>query len=419
MYERKKMRIIILVGDGMGDRPLKELGYKTPLEEASTPNMDEVAKHGICGIMDPIAPGVRPGSAPSHLAILGYDPYTYYTGRGPFEAAGMGIRIEPEDVAFRCNFATVNEEMSIVDRRAGRDTEGLDRLSAPLNDLRINSAPKVRVEFRNATAHRAVLILRGSRLSSNVSDTDPEEINVHPLESRPLDGTPASALTAQIVNEFVQSSHDLLSSHEVNRNRVAAGKMPANYVLVRGAGHPPNMHPLSEMYGLDASACIAEVSLIKGVAFYAGMKIIDAPGSTAGLDSDVRSMGRKALEALPKNDLVLVNVKGPDVAGHDGNIEGKIEIIEKIDEMVGNIWDEVNKEETCLVLTADHSTPIEVKDHSGDPVPLVIAGPMVRVDDVNSFGERSVAKGGLGRMRGVDLMPILLDLIGTTKKFGA
>ncbi len=413
------MRIIILVGDGMGDRPLKALGGKTPLEEASTPNMDEVAKHGICGIMDPIAPGVRPGSAPSHLAILGYDPYKYYTGRGPFEAAGMGIRMEPTDVAFRCNFATINEEMFIVDRRAGRDTEGLDKLAAPLNGLRFNSAPRIQVEFKNATAHRAVLILRGQGLSSNVSDTDPEKINVPPLESRPLDDAPASALTAQIVNEFVQASNDILNTHEVNRNRVAAGRMPANYILVRGAGHPPKMHTLMEMYGFNSSACIAEVSLVKGVAFYAGMEIIDVPGSTAGLDSDIRAIGREALEALPNNELVLVNVKGSDVAGHDGNIEGKIEIIERIDEMVGDIWEEVNKEETYVVLTADHSTPIEVKDHSGDPVPLAIAGPMVRVDEVTSFNERSVAKGGLGRIRGVDLMPILIDLVGIAKKFGA
>lgn len=403
----------------MGDRPLRQLNDKTPLEKASTPNMDEVAKNGICGIMDPIAPGVRPGSAPSHLALLGYDPFTYYTGRGPFEVAGVGIKMNPEDVAFRCNFATVNDSLTILDRRAGRETEGLDKLAASLNGLKLKCAPEVEVKFSKATAHRAVLILSGPKLSPKLSDGDPEETNVKPLEVKPLADTPEAKLTAQMVNEFVQNSHEILKEHEVNRERVKTGKMPANYILARGAGNPPKMETLKEKYGLNSSACIAEVTLVKGVAAYAGMTIIEVPGSTAGLDTDTRAIGRATLEAIQNNELVVVNVKGADVAGHDGNIEGKVEIIEQIDEMVGDIWNGINQEETYMVLTADHSTPIEVRDHSGDPTPLAITGPMVRVDDVTSFNERAVAKGGLHRIRGIDLMPILLDLLGKTKKFGA
>lgn len=413
------MRVLILIGDGMGDRPLRELSDRTPLEKANTPNMDEVAKNGICGIIDPIAPGVRPGSAPSHLALLGYDPFTYYTGRGPFEAAGVGIRMKPNDVAFRCNFATVNDKLNILNRRAGRETKGLDKLAASLNGLKLKCAPEVNVTFSKATAHRAVLVLSGPNLSPKVSDGDPEETNVKPPEVKPLEDTPEAKLTAQIVNEFTQSSHEILESHEINRERVNTGKMPANFILARGAGNPPKMETLKEKYGFSYSACIAEVTLVKGVATYAGMSIIDVPGSTAGLDTDTRAIGRAALDSIQNNELIIVNVKGPDVAGHDGNIEGKIEIIEQIDEMVGDIWNGINLEETYVVLTADHSTPIEVKDHSGDPVPLAIAGPMVRVDDVTSFNERAAAKGGLHRIRGLDLMPILLDLLGKTKKFGA
>lgn len=413
------MRVLILIGDGMGDRPLRELNNKTPLEKANTPNMDEVARTGICGIIDPIAPGVRPGSAPSHLALLGYDPFTYYTGRGPFEAAGVGIKINPDDVAFRCNFATVNNNLTILDRRAGRETEGFDRLATALNGFKLKCAPAVEVTFSKATAHRAVLILSGPNLSPKVSDGDPEITNVKPLEVKPLEDTPEAKLTARMVNEFVHSSHEILERHEVNRERVKTGKMPANFILTRGAGNPPKMETLKEKYGLSSSACIAEVALVKGVAVYAGMKIIEVPGSTAGLDTDTRAIGRAALKSIQNNEFVVVNVKGPDVAGHDKNIEGKIAIIEKMDDMIGDILNGINREETYLALTADHSTPIEVRDHSGDPAPIAITGPTVRVDDVTSFNERAVAKGGLDRIRGLDLMPILLDLLGKAIKFGA
>jgi 2,3-bisphosphoglycerate-independent phosphoglycerate mutase len=411
-------RIVIVIFDGIADRPVKELGNKTPLEVADKPNIDGVAKSGICGLMDPIAPGIRPGSAPAHLALLGYDPFAHYTGRGAFEAAGIGIKLKPSEIAFRCNFATVDETLTVVDRRAGRVTDGLTEIASTLDGMRLDSFPDVDVTFKRAIGHRALLILRGEGLSSDVSDVDPGKVGVKPLAATPTKLSPEAKKTADIVNEFVERSHRILEVHPVNVKRMKEGKPPANIILPRGAGIAPSMETLDKKYGISNSACIAEVALVKGVACYAGMKIINAPGSTAGLDTNVESMGKSAVNALRGNEFVLVNVKGGDVAGHDGNAKAKVTMIERLDSMVSLILDHVG-EETLLVITSDHTTPVSVKDHTGDPVPLVVSGPGVRVDDVARFDERSVAKGGIKRIRGVDLMPILLDLSGKAKKFGA
>jgi len=413
------MKVLFIIGDGMADRPLKELDDRTPLEKATTPNMDYVAKNSICGLVDPIAPGIRPGSAPAHLALLGYDPYVYYTGRGPFEAMGNKMKVKTGDVAFRCNFGTVNKRMVVLDRRAGRDLEGLDKLSKALDGMKLKTAPDIKVFFKKATAHRAVLMLRGPEISPKVSDVDSGRTNVKPLVAKPLDGSLEAKVTAKAVNEFVSRAHQIMEKHFVNKKRVKAGKLPANIVLVRGAGVAPKMEAFKDKYGIKFSACVAETTLVKGVASYAGMRIIDVPGATAGLDTDTRAIGMAAVKALSTSEFVLVNVKGTDVAAHDGNFKAKIEMIEKIDEMLGDIWGKISREETYVLITADHTTPISVKDHTADPVPIAISGPMVRVDDVIAFNERVVAKGGLGRIRGLDIMPILMDLLGKAKKFGA
>ncbi len=412
-------KVLFLIGDGMADRPIKELDDKTPLEKATTPNMDYVAKNSICGLVDPIAPGIRSGSAPAHLALLGYDPYVYYTGRGPFEAMGNKMNVKTGDVAFRCNFGTVNKRMVVLDRRAGRDLEGLDKLSKAIDGMRLKTAPEVKVFFKKATAHRAVLMLRGPKISPKVSDVDSGKINAKPLTAKPLDGSAEAKITAKAVNEFVSRAHQIMEQHFTNKKRIKAGKMPANIVLVRGAGFAPKMETFKDKYGIESSVCVAETTLTKGVASYAGMKIIDVPGATAGIDTDTRAIGMAAVKALSTSDFVLVNVKGTDVAAHDGDFKAKIEMIEKIDQMIGDIWGKISREETYVVITADHTTSTSVRDHTADPVPIAISGPMVRVDDVIIFNERAAAKGGLGRIRGLDVMPIILDLINKAKKFGA
>ncbi|HET6453868.1 MAG TPA: 2,3-bisphosphoglycerate-independent phosphoglycerate mutase, partial [Armatimonadota bacterium] len=387
----------------------------TPLEAANNINMNTLALQGECGIMDPIAPGIRPGSDTSHLSILGYDPYKAYTGRGPFEAAGIGMDVRKGDIALRCNFSTVDESMVIVDRRAGRIEKGTDQLAALVNGMQIED---VTAFFKESVAHRGALVLRGPGLGAAVTDADPHEVGAKVHESKPIDpNDQASAKTARIVNEFVRRSYQLLKDHPVNKQREAEGKALANIILPRGAGVAPHVESFEEKYHLKGAA-VVETGLIGGIAVYLGMDIVEASGATGGLDSDLMSMGRSVLKALENHSFVLCNLKGPDVAGHDGQAKAKVEVIERIDAVVGMLMQEVDPL-TYIVLTADHSTPISVMDHSGDPVPIAIWGPDVRVDSIQAYDERSVIGGGLVRIKGTDVMPTLTNLLGTQEKFGA
>lgn len=408
-------KAILLIGDGLGDRPVAELGSKTPLEAAVKPKIDQLAAEGECGIMDPIAPGVRAGSDTSHLALLGYDPYTYYTGRGPFEAAGIGMEVKQGDIAFRCNFTTMNDDMLVTDRRAGRISEGTDQLAAAINGMQIED---VTCLFKESVAHRCALVLRGPGLGADITDTDPHVENAKVHESHAIDpNDAASAKTARIVNEFVRKSYEVLKNHPVNKARKAAVLHPANVVLPRGAGLAPSMTPINDRYHLN-SACVAETGLIKGVAQYVGMKIIDVPEATGGLDSDLMAMAKAIVKALETHNFVLCNVKGADVGGHDASVQAKIDLIEKMDAMVGYLM-ENSGSNTYIALTADHSTPVAVKDHSGDPVPIAFWGPGVRTDECKKFDERSVTRGGIHRIRGIDVMNIITQLMAVQDKFGA
>jgi len=408
-------KAILLIGDGLGDRPVPELGNKTPLEVADKPTLDRLATEGECGLMDPIAPGVRAGSDTSHLAILGYDPYKHYTGRGPFEAAGIGMDVKQGDVAFRCNFTTVDSNMVVIDRRAGRITEGTDQLAAVVNGMQIEDVVCL---FKESVAHRSALVLRGPGLGANITDTDPHVVCEKVHQAEPVDpNDAASAKTARIVNEFVRRSYELLNGHQVNQARRAMGEEPANIILPRGGGLAPHLTPINDRFNIK-SACVAETGLIKGVAKYVGMKIIDVPEATGGLDSNLIAMAKAIIDALKDHNFVLCNVKGADIGGHDGISQSKIDLIDQMDVMVKYLLDNIGPE-TYIVLTADHSTPVSVKDHSGDPVPIVFWGPGVRTDECRSFDERSVAKGGIHRIRGIDVMNIITQLMIVQDKFGA
>jgi 2,3-bisphosphoglycerate-independent phosphoglycerate mutase len=408
------MKGIIMIIDGMGDRPLKELGYKTPLEAAITPNMDKMAENGICGIMDPIKPGIRPGSDTSHISILGYDPYEVYTGRGPFEAAGVGVDVLPGDIAFRCNFSTADEDGIITDRRAGRIREGTEELARSINGINIDQ--DVEVIFKESTGHRAVLVLRGNGLSDQVSDADPKHEGKAPKMVVAIDGSQEANKTANILNKIVKESYEVLKNHPLNLKRIDAGKPPANIIIPRGAGAVPNVQPFGEKYGLKP-VCIAETGLIKGIAKIAGMELVDIKGATGGIDTNLENIKNGIIETASKDyDFMLINVDGADEAGHDGQMDEKIKFIEKVDVVIGEL---MRIEDIYFILTADHSTPISTMDHTGDPVPIVICGPEVRVDDVKNFNERSVTKGGLCRIRGNNIMDILMDLMNLSTKFGA
>jgi len=407
------MKGIIMIIDGMAGRPLDELGYKTTLEAAKTPNMDRMAKLGISGIMDPIKPGIRAGSDTSHISILGYDPYQVYTGRGPFEAAGVGLDVREGDIAFRCNFSTADENGIIVDRRAGRIREGTEEIAKVINS--IDDVEDVKIIFKESTGHRAVLVLRGTGLSDQVSAADPKYDGKRWKKVQPLDKTAESAKTAHILNIVVKESYKLLKDHPINRDRIANGENPANIILPRGAGAVPHVQPFSEKYGLKA-ACIAETGLIKGIGKITGMDIIDVEGATGGVDTNLTNITHSILNSIKNYDFLLINIDGADEAGHDGNSQGKLEFIEKVDQVIGELKDPEN---VYFILTADHSTPISVMDHTGDPVPLVIKGSEVRRDEVENFNERAASKGGLCRIRGSDVMNILMDLMNKSTKFGA
>ena len=318
-----------MIIDGMGDRPLKKLGYKTPLEVAITPNMDKMAENGICGIMDPIKPGIRPGSDTSHISILGYDPYEVYTGRGPFEAAGVGVDVLPGDIAFRCNFSTADEEGIITDRRAGRIREGTEELARSINGINVDQ--DVEVIFKESTGHRAVLVLRGKGLSDQVSDADPKHEGKAPKIVVAIDGSQEANKTANILNKIVKESYEVLKNHPLNLERIDAGKPPANIIIPRGAGAVPNVQPFGEKYGLKP-VCIAETGLIKGIAKIAGMELVDIKGATGGIDTNLDNIQKGIIDTASKDyDFMLINVDGADEAGHDGQMDEKIKFIEKVD----------------------------------------------------------------------------------------
>ncbi|MCD5409672.1 MAG: 2,3-bisphosphoglycerate-independent phosphoglycerate mutase [Methanocellales archaeon] len=394
-------KILLVILDGVSDRPIEG---KTPLQSANAPNLDRIANLGINGIMDTIAPGIRPGSDVAHLALLGYSPYEVYTGRGPLEAAGIGIRLNEGDIAFRCNFATMKDDI-IVDRRAGRIRDTMELTRAVQDGVQLD----VEFTFERSTGHRAVLVLRGRGLSSHVSDSDPKHEGT---PSRIIEALkPEAQKTADILKEFVIQAGKLLEKHPVNAERIKTGKAPANTILIRGAGMKPNIKTFSERYGLKG-AIIAETGLVIGIGRICGLNHIEADGADSDIDANVRS----AIDALKDHEFVLLNIKGADDASHDGSAEKKIKFITKIDKALKPILDIKN---ALVVVTADHSTPVSIKDHSADPVPVTIMGPGVRVDAVRVYDEINAATGGLNRIRAIDLMPILMDLVNRTKKFGA
>lgn len=407
--------------DGLGDRPLKDLNNKTPLQSANTPNLDKMAESGINGLMDSIKPGIIPGSDTAHISILGYDPYEVYTGRGPFEASGVGVDIVPGDIAFRCNFSTANSDKIITDRRAGRIRDGTKEIVDTLNEMVIEGYEDVKIIFKESTGHRTVLVLRAEGekgLSDAVSDADPKKEGKVPKTVIPTDESEEAKRTADLLNKIVNKSYEMIKDHPINQEREKNNEPPANIIIPRGAGAVPEVEPLNDKYNIK-SACIAETGLIMGIGRFAGMDIVEVEGATGGIDTNLENMVDTIIEHATgdKYNFLLINIDGADEAGHDGNAKEKLEFVEKVDKIV---MERLIKLEDCyIVLTADHSTPISAMNHTADPVPMIIKGPEVRVDDVNRFSEIDAHKGGLCRIRGSDVMDILMDLMNNSTKFGA
>lgn len=407
-------RILLIVIDGIGDRPHPALGGATPLSAAKTPVLDRMAREGVTGIMDTIAPGVRPGSDTSHLALLGYPPRECYTGRGPLEAEGSGIRMRPGMIGFRGNYATLDENGLVADRRAGR-IHGTEPLSRAIQEGVDLSAFGVTFQFVSGAGHRAALALEGEGLGDGVGSNDPKHEGIAPKPFEPLTGRPEDAKTVAVLSEFVRQARPILVDHPLNRDRLAAGLPPANEVLLRGAGRMGDFQPFSERYGL-AGAVISAATLITGIGTVVGLETVRVEGATGSVDTNLDGKIRAAGEALETHGFVLLNIKGADESGHDGKPEQKRDFLERVDAALAPL---LKIPETVIVICGDHSTPCTVKDHSADPVPVLMRGEGVRPDRVDRFDEFACAEGGLHRIRGCDLLPMALDLVGKAHKYGA
>ncbi|MCE7749625.1 MAG: 2,3-bisphosphoglycerate-independent phosphoglycerate mutase [Candidatus Heimdallarchaeota archaeon] len=409
------MKLLFVVMDGLGDRPISEFGGQTPLEYAKTPNMDKLASLGMNGLLHVIAPGVTPGSDTAHLALFGVDPYEYYTGRGPFEASGIGLVVKEGDIAFRTNFATINSEGIITDRRAGRIREGTDQLAKLFEGLEIDG---IKILLEAGTEHRAALILRGDGLSDKVSENDPHVERKEPLEFKPLDESPEAEKTARVLTSLVMKARTILNDAELNKKRVEESLLPANYLLIRGAGKVPKLPNFEEEYCLE-TACIAGGGLYKGVCRMLGMHIIEDSRLSGGTTTDLSAKFEITQNALNDYDFVFTHVKGTDNYSHDGKYKEKSEFIERVDKELYRFLPENYEGDLVVMITGDHSTPCSFKDHSADPVPILIYSPDCRRDKVEKFGESYAVDGSLGHILGKHIMGIALNEMRLVRKFGA
>jgi len=402
-------KIVLIVMDGLGDRPNHVLHGKTALQAAYRPNLNYLASMGINGMMHPIKPGIRSGSDTSHLSLLGYDPEKVYTGRGPFEALGIGLEVMPGDVAFRANFATVDSNDVVIDRRADRISQGTDLLASSLNMEIEGYSFKV----KEGVEHRAALVIHGPGLSSEVTDSDPHEVG---KKVNTVRGTDESGTrTAELVNRFLESAKKILASHPVNEKRVKDGLKPANQLLLRGAGKAPDLEPFGKKYSMKG-ACIAGIPMITGLCNMIGMEIIRVKGATGRTDTNYEGKISAMIRALKTNDFVILNFKGTDVAGHDGDPLLKKSVIERVDRAISPLKDLL--EDTVFAITGDHSTPCSMKDHSGDHVPILFVTSGNLRDRVRHFDEISCMDGAL-EINSINVMDYLLQLSERSDKYGA
>lgn len=431
-----KLKLIYVVIDGLGDLPTKEFGNETPLGIAYTSNMDFLARHGKTGLMYTVAKGIAPESDVGVISILGYDPHKYSTGRGVLEAVGAGLPMKNGDLALRCNFATLGKDKQILDRRAGRNLTGeeAEALSKTINENVKLEAYPANFEFKSTVGYRAVLVIRSqetTRLSSRISNTDPAYKKIGGMgvveakaemrlkECEPLDKTRGARIAAELVNEFTQKSHTILEEHEVNVRRAREGKMKANVVLTRDAGHLlPRFFNINEKYRVHF-ACLADMPVERGIAQLAGMSLIDVPPPSGNLEQDCKLRVTKLLSVRGRYDCFYVHIKGPDEPAHDGNFKLKTQMIETIDQhFFGRLLPKINLDNHIFCVTADHSTPCKLKAHSDDPVPLLISGSKIMGDETAKFSEELCKRGSLGLLEhGWQLMPKLMSkYLGTIRK---
>jgi 2,3-bisphosphoglycerate-independent phosphoglycerate mutase len=381
--------ILLLVIDGLGGMADGDNG--TELEEAATPNLDRLAREGVTGLLEPVGPGITPGSGPGHLALFGYDPVAFVLGRGALSAAGLDVELRPGDVAARGNLATVDGAGNVVDRRAGRISDDKGRRVVE----RLSSAVQG-VEFHHEKGHRVLVVFRGDGLDPRIGDTDPQRTGVPPLDAEPLD--PAAGPTAELVTAKLG---------EVRR--VLAEEPAANALLLRGFDTHRVLPRFVDRTGLRGAA-IAVYPMYRGIARLLGFDVLGPP---ADLTDQIRLLEKHREDA----DLFFVHVKDADAAGEDGDRTAKIAAIERVDEAVPDLVTAL--EPGGIAGTGDHATPSQMAAHSWHPVPVLVHGPRSGRDDTDRFGERWCRAGALGIRPSVQLLPILMANAGRLAKYGA
>ena len=423
------MKLLYIVIDGMGDLPDKNLGGKTPLETAKTPNLDELAKKGQTGLMYSVRKGVAPESDVAVISLLGYNPFEYSSGRGVIEAVGVGLDLKDGDLALRCNFATLGKDREILDRRVGRSltTEEAVELAKVANqEIKLASHP-ASFAFVNTLGHRAVLVIKHNNkpLSSKITNTDPAysivnglgvaetKVDMHLKKCAPTDDSEEAQVSADLVNEFTEKTHGLWDNHPINRERAKEGKLKGNVLLSRDAGNKlPNFFSINERFGVNFAA-LADMHAESGIAKLAGMYSILLPPPSGNMEKDCEIRVERLLEMMPNHDCFYIHLKGPDEPGHDGNCYKKTQIISDIDKyFFGNLLPQIDLKNVLLCVTSDHATPCILKVHSDTPVPLLISGGSIKDESISKFCEKTCEQGSLGLLEcGYELMPKLMTLL--------
>ncbi len=418
-------KILYVILDGLGDRPVPAFDGKTPLEVAPTPNLDRLAAAGQLGAVTTVGKGIAPESDVAVMAILGYDPLRFHAGRGPMEALGAGLPFRDGDLALRGNFATVGSGWTIVDRRVGRNltSEEAQALAVSLNEQLLLTTADVAV--RATIGYRAAVVFHPhqGQLSGKISNTDPAygriqglgvaktEVGNEVEECRPLDDSPEAWTAAELVNEFTRKSREILDAHPVNEARRARGDLPANVILLRDAGSLfPKVPSIQQRFGVEFG-CFVEMPVERGIAMLLGMAIIEVPPSAGDRENVYRTWARRAVGELPHHGGLYLHLKGPDEPGHDGDCPGKRDLIALIDRaFFGELLPKIRLDEVIIAVTADHATPCVLHAHSADPVPLLVAGAGPGRQGPKRFNEREGAAGELGLLVGIDVMPLLVRL---------
>jgi len=396
------MKYVILIGDGMGDYPLEELGGRTPLEAAATPNLDFLARRGELGLARTIPQGMEPGSDIANLAILGYDPKRYHTGRAPLEAAALGVTLAPEEVAFRCNLVTLRAENSrlyMESYSAGHiSSEEAKEIIAALEEALGENGR----HFYPGVSYRHLLVW-------NQGGDGWRTYPPHDLSGQEVGGLFSATGPEAPLWELVRASWPVLAEHPVNRARRAQGKKPATSIWLWGQGRPPQLPTLQERFGLRG-VVIGAVDLIRGLGIYAGLTPIRVPGATGYLDTNYAGKVAAALTALKDKDLAFIHVEAPDEAAHSGDLKLKLKALEDFDaQVVGPLLSGLKElGEHRLLVCCDHLTPLVLKTHSPEPVPFVIYDSRTTHEQRRSFSEGEAAKTGVHLEQGAELLPRLL-----------